>query len=293
MHTSVLLQEVLDGLSLKGGETVLDATLGGAGHSEKICALLGGTGRLLAIEADRGLAEAAKQRLAGSPCKTEIAVGNFRDLDTLLTEAHATGLNGALFDLGISSMHLETLGRGFSFKKDEPLRMTLGEYTEGDLSAHDVVNMWSEETLADVIYGFGGERFARRIARAIVEARKAALIESSLDLSRIIESVVPRGKGRIDPATKTFQAIRIATNDEIGSLKEALPKVWKLLLPQARLAVISFHELEDRTVKQFFKEKKELGEGLLITKKPIVPTDEEIKDNPRSRSAKLRIIEKI
>ena len=163
-----------------------------------------------------------------------------------------------------------------------------------DLTAEEIVNTWEEKHLADIIYGYGEERFARKIAKAIVEARKKSKIKTTFDLVKIVESAVPRGRrGRIHPATKTFQALRIAVNDELGALKEGLIKGFDRLEVRGRMAVISFHSLEDRIVKRFYKEKEKEGKAKLINKKPIVPTKEEIKNNPRSRSAKLRILEKI
>ncbi len=203
-------------------------------------------------------------------------------------------IDGALFDLGISSMEIGESGRGFSFQYDEPLLMTLeNPITETTLTARDVVNSLPEKELADIIYKYGEERFSRPIAKAIVTARRRAKIDSSLQLAEIIAEAVPKGyrNGRINPATKTFQALRIFVNDEFGAIEEGLSGAWNLLTPGGRIAVISFHSLEDRIIKNFFKDKAK-DSGRLLTKKPIVPTRAEIIKNPRSRSAKLRIIEK-
>jgi 16S rRNA (cytosine1402-N4)-methyltransferase len=206
-----------------------------------------------------------------------------------------------LFDLGYSSFEIDSDDRGFSFLHEGPLKMTYSQNpSETQLTAHDVVNSFQEENLADIIYGFGEEQFSHRIARGIVEAREIATIETTTQLAQIISDSVPKfyrhqnagGKSRIHPATKTFQAIRIAVNSELERLKIALKKSFELLDSEGRIAVISFHSLEDRIVKRFFKEKAKEGVASLINKKPIVPTQEELKENPRARSAKLRIIEK-
>ncbi|MEK7104808.1 MAG: 16S rRNA (cytosine(1402)-N(4))-methyltransferase RsmH, partial [Patescibacteria group bacterium] len=212
-------------------------------------------------------------------------------------------ISAIIFDLGLSSDQLENSGRGFSFMKDEPLLMTMKENPlPEDLTAIDIVNTWGEKSLADIIYGYGEEKFSRRIARGIVEARVKNKIETTWDLIKVIENNVPiayrkgHAKGRarrLHCATKTFQALRIAVNDELGALQTGLEKGFKVLNRGGRMAVISFHSLEDRIVKRFYKEKQKKGEVILINKKPIIPKKEEIKNNPRSRSAKLRILEKI
>jgi 16S rRNA (cytosine1402-N4)-methyltransferase len=206
-------------------------------------------------------------------------------------------VNGVVFDLGLSSDHFENSGRGFSFKKDEPLLMTFEkDLTKARFTARDIVNDWDEENIADILYGYGEEKFSRRIAKNIVEARKEKAINTTTDLVEIIEKSVPvwYKKGRKTHfATKTFQALRITVNDELETLKDGLKKGFDALEKQGRLVVVSFHSLEDRIIKNFMRDKKNEREGILITKKPIVPSREEIKENPRSRSAKLRIIEKI
>jgi 16S rRNA (cytosine1402-N4)-methyltransferase len=196
----------------------------------------------------------------------------------------------------LSSNQIEESGRGFSFKTDEPLLMTMKKDPQStEVTANEIVNTWAEDSLADIIYGYGEDRFARRIAKAIVTAREIQPIQTAQELADIIANAVPKfGFKKINPATKTFQAIRIAVNDELGAIKEALPKAFTRLNPAGgRISIISFHSLEDRIVKRFFKEKAEAGEGRLIVKKPIIPSPQEIAENPRSRSAKLRIIEKI
>ncbi|PIZ85308.1 16S rRNA (cytosine(1402)-N(4))-methyltransferase [Candidatus Nomurabacteria bacterium CG_4_10_14_0_2_um_filter_33_9] len=213
-----------------------------------------------------------------------------------------------IFDLGLSSDQLENSGRGFSFMKDEPLLMTMKENPSlDDLTAIDIVNSWGEESLVDIIYGYGEERFSRRIAKGIIEARKKNNIKTTFDLVKIIGDSVPSAykRQRIHFATRTFQALRIAVNDELGALKVGLEKGFEILKKPARphdslgaggggrMSVISFHSLEDRIVKRFFRDKKEKSEAILINKKPIIPKEEEIKNNGRSRSAKLRVLEKI
>ena len=197
-----------------------------------------------------------------------------------------------MFDLGMSSNQMEESGRGFSFQKDEPLLMNYGQ--DNNLTAREIVNKWSEKDISDVLYKYGEERYSRRIAKNISETRKP--IETTFELVDIIRESVPGSyrNGRINCATRTFQALRIAVNDEINALKEGMEKVWKLLLlPGSRLVIISFHSLEDREVKNFFRELKNEKQGIILTKKPVVPTREEKKLNPRSRSAKLRAIEKL
>ncbi len=296
-HISVLLNEAVEGLNIKAGDIILDGTFGGGGHSILICKKIGKTGTLVAIDADiEAVARAEKKSWS---CKFELVVDNFRNLDKVLEEKGIEKIDGALFDLGLSSFQLDESGRGFSFQRDEPLRMTFYKSENGDgnsdnLTAEEILNNWDEENLADIIYGYGGEQFSRRIARGIVEGRKEKPIKTTFELVKIIEAAVPNfyKLRKIHYATKTFQAIRIAVNDEMGALREALSKVWRILRPGARLAIISFHELEDRIVKLFFRERKLDGSALVIIKKPIVPSDEELLSNPRSRSAKLRIAQK-
>lgn len=294
-HQSVLLQEVVDGLSSKlgvMGGLVLDATVNGGGMSE---AILSGFPqvRVLAMDADEEALSRARMRLQSFGDRVVFARANFRDLDKVLREKGIQTLSGAIFDLGLSSDQLENSGRGFSFKHQEPLLMTFAVTPEkGEPTAREAVNNWSAETLETVIRAYGEEKRARKIAQAILKAREWKPIETSEQLRQIIEEVLPvRGRG-IHPATKVFQALRIAVNDELRALEEALSKIWVALLPESRLLVISFHSLEDRIVKRFMKGKALSGEGVLLNKKPLIPSSLEIERNPRSRSAKLRIIEK-
>jgi len=289
-HIPVLYNETLAMLSPKPGEVFCDATAGAGGHAKGICGRLGASGRLILIDADADALSLTRERLAACPAETFFFEGNFKDIAHVAREAGVKSFDGILFDLGISSMHLERSGRGFSFLKDEPLRMTLGK--EADVDARDVVNTWSEESLRSIISAFGQERFAARIARAIAEAREKAPIATSRELAEIVARAVPRKRGRIHPATKTFQAIRIAVNEELLALEHALPEAFALLGPAGRMVVISFHSLEDGIVKRFFREKEKEGTGFLLSKKPVVPAEKEIAENPRARSAKLRGIAK-
>jgi len=288
VHVPVLLQNVITILALEATDTVVDGTLGGGGHAGCILEKLGSEGKYLGIDAD-DTALARVREMLGSDPRMHFALGNFRTIDTLVHEAGITKVHKILLDLGLSSDQLQNAsGRGFSFMFDEPLTMTFAHTrAEDTLTAWHVVNEWSEESLADILFGFGGEKKSRRIARAIVEARQAKSIETSKELADIVEQVVPRRSG-VHPATRTFQAIRIAVNDELGALEEVLGKSIKLLVPGGRIAIISFHSLEDRIVKRTFALWEKEGLGMRITKRPIAPSRQEYIENRRSRSAKLR-----
>jgi 16S rRNA (cytosine1402-N4)-methyltransferase len=298
LHESVLLKEVIDGLDLQKGDIYLDATLGAGGHMQKLWEKWGKEVCLLGIDVDSISISIARERLDLLGAKPSLAVLNFKNIEQApqIFEKRPTKI---LFDLGWRKDQFETLpgevGRGFSFQKDEPLLMTFAsEVDDNTLTAYQIVNEWQESSLADVIYGYGEERFAKRIAAAIVTHRQSSPIKSSLELAEIIKSAVPifYRFGRIHPATKTFQAIRIAVNDELRALESGLQKAFEILTVGGRLAVISFHSLEDRIVKNFFRTKVE-DDRELINKKPITPTEAEIAKNPRSRSAKLRILKKL
>ena len=292
-HRPVLLHEVVELLALKQSDIVVDATLGGAGHSSEIVSHLGKKGMLIGIDADRDAVRRAEKMLFDAKPKVSIVEGNFRDLSKHLHKLSVRKIDKALFDLGWSSYQLDA-GRGFSLKSDEPLLMTYGKDVKpGSVTAATIVNEWAEESIADVIFGWGEERYSRRIAKAIVERRASKPFISARDLAEAIYAAVPgRYRGRIHPATRTFQALRIAVNDELGALTQGLQEAWEALAPYGRIAVISFHSIEDRIVKQTFKKWEEAGEGKRITRKPIVASEEERKENPRSRSAKLRVIQK-
>lgn len=292
-HTTVLLHEAVDGLNLKQGSVFVDATLNAGGHSQLVLSRLDGNVRIIGIDIDADAIARAKKNI--TTLNASFFQENFRNLDKVLNQAGVAHVDGILFDLGLSSDQIEESGRGFSFKTKEPLLMTMKKDPQStDVTAYEIVNTWAEDSLVDIIYGYGEDRFARRIAKSIVAARSTAPITTAEELATVVAGAVPKlGFSKINPATRTFQAIRIAVNDELGAIKEALPKAFERLNPGGRMALISFHSLEDRIVKRFFKEKKEAGEGRLINKRPITPSPQELAENPRSRSAKLRIIEKI
>ena len=293
-HVPVLLHESIEGLNLKAGDTVVDATLGAGGHSSAIAKEFGKAVRIVGFDLDADalkLAEASVKKAGG---KLVPIHANFRTIAASLAMAGITEIDGALFDLGISSMEIGQSGRGFSFQYDEPLLMTLeNPITEETLTAREVVNSLPERELADIIYKYGEERYSRQIAKVISVMRRRKKIETSAELAAIVADSVPGSykNGRINPATKTFQALRIYVNDELGAVDEGIRGAWSLLKPGGRLAVITFHSLEDRIVKNLFKELSK-KDGSLITKKPIPPSRAEVIANRRSRSAKLRIIEK-
>lgn len=291
IHKTVLLQESIEGLAIKPGDIYLDGTLGSAGHALLACEK---GAKIVGIDQDEEAHIRATSRLQNT-CDFTLVKESFRNLDIVLNNLNIPKVNAILLDLGLSSDQFETSGRGFTFQKDEPLLMTFKKNpTLEDLTAKEIVNTWDEENIADIIYGYGEERYARRIAKKIVEARATKPIETTFQLVKIIKEATPSRyhHGKIHPATRTFQALRITVNDEIGALKEGIKKGFDRLESKGRMAVISFHSIEDRIVKQMFKEKANLDEAVIITKKPIVASDQEIQENPRARSAKLRIIEK-
>jgi 16S rRNA (cytosine1402-N4)-methyltransferase len=272
----------------------LDGTIGGCGHALAIASALNGRVNIIGLDNDPEAIARAEKILKGQAKQIILERENFRNLDKVLDKHHIQEINMILFDLGISSDELERSGRGFSFQKDEPLLMTMGDPARHLFTAKNIVNNWNEEDIANVMFGYGEERFARRIARAIVGYRAKKTIETSGELAEIVKGAVPAfyRRAKTHPATKTFQALRIAVNDELGALKEGLEKGYKKLASGGKMAVISFHSLEDRIVKDFYKEKARIA-GAIITKKPIKASVEEIAGNPRSRSAKLRVIQKI
>ncbi|NBD73552.1 16S rRNA (cytosine(1402)-N(4))-methyltransferase RsmH [Patescibacteria group bacterium] len=296
VHTSVLLHDVIDGFALSPEATVLDATLGGGGHFLTLAEQLGSHGTMIGLDADPAALARVEHLLAEHPPRPRVHLrqANFRSLEAVLDELALEHLDAALFDLGLSSDQLELSGRGFSLKRDEPLDMRFaGDRTEGsELTASLILNEWSEETLAEILRGFGEERRAARIARAIVARRTERPFHDTSELVSTVEEAVGPPRGRIHPATKTFQALRIAVNDELGALSEGLAAAWEHLAVGGRIAVISFHSLEDRIVKRFFREQAHRRHASLLTKRPLTPSREECLDNPRARSAKLRIAEK-
>ncbi len=277
-HVPVLLKEVIDGLVLSPGQAVLDATVGNAGHSRLIVKQIGSEGRLIGLDLDANALEQARKNLVDFTGRLDLVQANFSDLNQVLAKLKVGQIDRALFDLGLRSDQIEASGRGFSFLRDEPLLMTLANQPAlGSLTAYEIVNSWPLDRLAQTIRDYGEESRANQIAEVIVAARRKNKIGTTRELVKAIESVV-RPTGRIHPATKTFQALRIAVNDELTNLEKGLQSAWDHLAPAGRLLVITFHSLEAKIVKKFYKSKV------------IKPTRAEILNNPRARSAQLRII---
>lgn len=295
VHVPVLPNEIITGLDIREGDVILDGTVNGGGHSALIAEKFPKV-KIIGLDLDQSALERAEVRLNAAKADFVLYESNFRDLDLALEALNVKAVDKILLDIGLSSNQFESSGRGFSFQKNEPLLMTFkAEPEDGELTAAKIVNSWTEENLAKIIYEYGEERYSRQIAKAIVDARKKKSIITTLDLVAIIKGAVPKSYqyGRINPATKTFQALRIAVNDELNNLKIGLEKGFANLKSGGRMAVVSFHSLEDRIVKNYFKELVNKERGILASKKPIVPTVAEIMANPRARSAKLRIIEKL
>jgi len=294
IHRAVLLHESIDNLNLSAGKTYFDGTLGAAGHAQEIFAKFGDAVTIVGTDRNENAIRHAEDVFSKLGKNHYFILSDYRNIDVVLAKLGIKKVDAILLDLGISSDELDTSGRGFSFKNDEPLLMTFSE-AEQTVNARVIVNDWKEETIADILYGYSDERYARRIAKAIVEARKTREIETTNDLVEIIKNAVPAmyRRGKTHFATKTFQALRIAVNDEITALKEGMTKGWKLLNAGGRMAIISFHSVEDREVKNFFRDRSKEKAGKPINKKPITPTEKEMRENPRSRSAKLRVMEKI
>lgn len=284
-HKPVLVEEVLDLLQLRQTDIVVDGTIGEGGHSAEFLKIVGYKGFLIGIDLDEEVIQKAKDRLKKISNRFKLVYGNFKDLDLLLGSDFPK-VDKIFLDLGVSSFELELPKKGFSFQTDSPLDLRMDK--NNPLMAKDVVNNFSEMDLADIIYNYGEERYSRRISKMIVEERKRNKIESTLQLANICKRAYPAGYHRINPATRTFQALRIFVNDELNNLKTFLLKIPIVLNPKGRIAIISYHSLEDRIVKSFFKESQNL---VLLTKKPVIPSKEEIEKNRRSRSAKLRVAE--
>ncbi|MBQ2876830.1 MAG: 16S rRNA (cytosine(1402)-N(4))-methyltransferase RsmH [Clostridia bacterium] len=307
-HTSVLLFECIDALNIRDGYTYVDCTTGGGGHSLEIAKRMGENSRLICFDRDRAAIAAATERLKGYLDRVTFINDNFSSLNKVIKDLNITNLGGVLADLGCSSHQFDTPERGFSYMHDAPLDMRMD--TDSPLSAYDVVNGYSEADLKRVIYEYGEERFAPRIASAICKRREISPIRTTHELTDVIKSAIPaacRADGP-HPAKRTFQAIRIEVNAELDSIKPLIESAANNLLPGGRIAIISFHSLEDRLVKLGYRamaagctcpkdfpvcicgNKPKIKE---LTKKPLLPSDEELEANPRSRSAKLRIAEKI
>ena len=299
-HISVLLNETIEALNIKPDGIYIDGTAGGAGHSKEIAKRLDG-GLLLALDQDPDAVKVATERLEGLPAK--VINVNFRQMDDVAFAEEIEKVDGILLDLGVSSYQLDTAERGFSYHKDAPLDMRM---SQSGISAKDIVNTFSEKELSDILIRFGEEKFSKRIAQKIVSEREKKEITTTLQLAEIIANAVPASARRDGhPARKSFQAIRIAVNAELDVLSEVLDKAFDLLKPDGVLAIITFHSLEDRIVKLKFKEFTtgcscppdfpvcacaKTPRGRLLTRKPIEPSEEELENNPRSRSAKLRVI---
>ncbi len=286
IHKPVLLKEVLHYLQVKPGGVYVDGTLGLGGHSEAILAASGPAGRVIGFEWDAKAMELAQRRLASFGSRLTMVARNFAELRLGLEETSCPRVDGILVDIGLSSLQLDSGGRGFSFLRDEPLDMRMD--VRGKTTAADLLATSSEEELADILYYYGEERQARRIAAEIVSARKRETIESSAQLARIVSEAVPRRfhPRKIHVATRTFQGVRIAVNRELENLAALIDQAGDFLRPKARLCVISFHSLEDRIVKRKFRQHQAFE---VITSRPVVAGPEEVRDNPRSRSAKMRV----
>ncbi len=313
-HTTVLLEETVAGLAIKPNGIYVDCTLGGAGHSELIVSSLGEGGRLIAFDQDDWALDNARKRLAPYMDKVTLVRSNFRYLKEELAccgvpmKDGVPQVDGFLFDLGVSSPQLDEAERGFSYNHDAPLDMRMDR--EETLTARIIVNEWEERDIARILDRYGEEKFARSIARSIIKARAVAPIETTLELAELVKNAIPAATRRTGPhpARRSFQALRIAVNDELGAEEEALEAAIQCLAPGGRISVITFHSLEDRICKSIFAGYLEKctcppdfpicvcgkkGILKLVSRKPIVPSEEELERNQRARSAKLRIAEKI
>ncbi|KPJ85171.1 hypothetical protein AMJ57_04085 [Parcubacteria bacterium SG8_24] len=291
-HLPVLLNETVDALDPGPGENVVDCTVGGGGHAAAILERTAPDGRLLGLDLDEAALEAARRNLERFGSRVMLVRGNYRDFEGVLLSLSFGPIHAALLDLGFSSMEIDDPARGFSFRADGPLDMRYDRRQE--LTAAAIVNGTDAAGLASLFRRYGEERYAPRIAAAIVKARRKRRIVGTLDLAEVVTEAVPASyrRGRVHPATRVFQALRIAVNDELGNLTETLPKLVGSLEPGGRLAVISFHSLEDRIVKRRFREMERQGELVLLNRRPIVPGVTEVRHNPRARSAKLRAVRK-
>ena len=306
-HVSVLLDECIEGLNIKPDGIYVDGTLGGAGHSSQIAKRLI-TGRLIGIDRDPVALKAAGERLAPYADRVTLVHSNFCEIASVLEELGISGVDGILLDLGVSSPQLDDGSRGFSYMADAPLDMRMN--SEDSLSAYDVVNTWSQEELKRILYDYGEERYAPQIARAICNKREVSPIQTTLELVDVIRSAMPAAalREKQHPAKRSFQAIRIAVNDELGSVEKVMRDAIPALNPGGRLAIITFHSLEDRIVKNGMAAASKgctcppnfpvcvcgkKPQVKLVSRKPIVSSQEELDRNPRARSAKLRVCEKI
>lgn len=307
-HVSVLLEECIENLNIKPDGIYVDGTLGGGGHASYICQHLSPEGTLIGIDRDQDALNAASERLKDYPCQKIFVQSNYSDIRNVLQELELDGIDGALLDLGVSSFQLDNAERGFSYMHDAPLDMRMNQ--DDSFTAYDVVNEYDQKELMKIISKYGEEKWASRIATFIVNGRKDGPIETTGQLVELIKAAIP-AKARREgphPAKRTFQAIRIEVNDELGQLEHAIEEFCDVLNPKGRLCVISFHSLEDRIVKEIIARRvnpctcpKEfpvcvcgkVADIKKISKKPILPSEEELEVNPRSRSAKLRVCEKL
>lgn len=291
MHLPVLLKEVTQYLKPQSNEDFIDATFGEGGHSLEILENNKPQGKVLGIEIDKEIYKKVKERF--KDIKRLILVNDsYTNLKEIVRQCQFYEVKGILFDLGICSYQLEESGRGFTYKKDEPLDMRFD--TNQDLTAKDILNWYPEKEIERILREFGEERYSLKIAKAIVKKRKEKKFETTMDLVELLKRALPRNydNHRLPFPTRTFQALRIATNNELENIKKGIAEAFEVLKPNGRLVVISFHSLEDRIIKNFFKELEKQNKGKILTKKPITPLKEEISLNPKSSSAKLRAIEK-
>ncbi len=289
MHIPVLLKEVIEILNPQSEEFFIDGTVGSGGHAMAISEKIGPKGKLLGLDWDEKAVKSFKLKIKNLKPKIIVVHANYADLPEILKKHNLPKADGLILDLGFSSESLES-SRGFSFLKNEPLDMRYD--TKQNITAAEIINSFSEKDLAEIFWQYGEERFSRQIAKKIIQERKNKNIKTTFDLVEIIKKAIPRNyeRNRINPATRVFQALRIYVNQELGNLEKLLNNVNKIIKDKGRIAIISYHSLEDRLVKNYFLELKNQGEALILTKKPIRPTLKEIKENPRSRSAKLRAI---
>ncbi|MDE6024792.1 MAG: 16S rRNA (cytosine(1402)-N(4))-methyltransferase RsmH [Lachnospiraceae bacterium] len=306
-HISVLLNETIESLNIKPGGIYVDGTLGGGGHSLEICKHLGDGGRLIGLDQDMDAIAAATKRLVNYMDKVTIVHSNYQDIDSVLKGLSIGGVDGIVLDLGVSSYQLDNVERGFTYKEDTPLDMRMDQSM--GITAKDIVNDYSEMELFRVIRDYGEDGFAKNIAKHIVKARQDKPIETTGELNEIIKAAIPARvrQGTGHPSKKTFQAIRIELNHELDVLENSIDKMIELLNPGGRLAIITFHSLEDRIVKTIFKRNMypcicppnfpvctcgRISKGTVVTRKPIVPGEEELSINKRAKSSKLRVFER-
>ncbi len=291
-HIPVMLKETIEHLNLRPGATIVDCTLGLGGHSASIADKIGASGRLVCIDRDYAALSLAREKLKGLPCTFHFVQADFRNMNEALATLKIPGVDGILFDLGLSSFQLNDPKRGFSFNADGPLDMRMDQ--DSHISAYDLVNSLSERELSLILKNFGEERWHHRIAKYLVVQREKHPIDSTRELSDTIIKAIPARfrHQKMHAATRSFQALRIAVNRELESLEKALSACLEYLNPEGRICVIAFHSLEDRIVKEKFRNWAHAGQMKLITKKPLRPTEEEVAENSRSRSARLRVAQK-